>query len=61
MWSWKLKSAKECVKTHRSNLFVPKMDGAKIENRNKTKKEVKKKIILSSVGRCEIKFKGFKM
>ena len=27
-WSWKLKSAKECVTTHVPNGLVPKMDGA---------------------------------
>jgi len=32
-WSWKLKSFKECVKTHLSNLISPKMDGAKANNR----------------------------
>ena len=27
-WSWKLKSAKECVTTHLPNGLAPKMDGA---------------------------------
>ncbi|WZY99880.1 hypothetical protein YC2023_072344 [Brassica napus] len=27
-WTWKLKSAKECVTTHLPNQLVPKMDGA---------------------------------
>ena len=27
-WSWKLKSAKECVTTHLPNGLTPKMDGA---------------------------------
>jgi len=33
MWPWKLESSKECVKTHRSNLYALKMDGAKTNNR----------------------------
>src|SRR3954464_6322963 len=28
-WSWKSKSAKECVTTHLPNQLAPKMDGAK--------------------------------
>ena len=32
-WSWKLKSAKECVITHLPNGLAPKMDGAQVGNR----------------------------
>ena len=29
-WSWKLKSAEECVITHLPNGLAPKMDGAQV-------------------------------
>ena len=32
MWSWKSKSSKECVTTHRPNGFALKMDGARAED-----------------------------
>ena len=32
-WSWKLKSAKECVTTHLPNGLAPKMDGAAASDR----------------------------
>ena len=35
-WSWKLKSAKECVTTHLPNELALKMDGAKADIRNST-------------------------
>ena len=31
MWSWKSKSSKECVTTHRPNGLALKMDGARAE------------------------------
>jgi hypothetical protein len=43
-WSWKLKSFKECVKTHLSNLISPKMDGAKANNRYLTGGAIYEKI-----------------
>jgi hypothetical protein len=30
MWSWKLKSSKECVTTHLPKKAVPKMDAAEM-------------------------------
>jgi hypothetical protein len=35
-WSWKLKSAKECVTTHLPNGLAPKMDGAEAGDRYQT-------------------------
>ena len=32
MWSWKSKSSKECVTTHRPNGLALKMDGARAED-----------------------------
>ena len=34
-WSWKSKSAKECVTTHLPNQLAPKMDGAQASPRNR--------------------------
>nr|POE44897.1 hypothetical protein CFP56_77943 [Quercus suber] len=31
-WSWKSKSAKECVTTHLPNQLAPKMDGAEVRD-----------------------------
>jgi len=33
-WSWKSKSAKECVTTHLPNELALKMDGAETENQS---------------------------
>ena len=33
-WSWKSKSAKECVTTHLPNQYALKMDGAQAANRD---------------------------
>ena len=33
-WSWKLKSAKECVTTHLPNQLALKMDGAQAAHRD---------------------------
>ena len=35
-WSWKSKSAKECVTTHQPNQLALKMDGAEVSNLNPT-------------------------
>jgi len=39
-WSWKLKSSKECVTTHRSNPKAPKMEGAKTVHRYSTIRKI---------------------
>ncbi|ETW38010.1 hypothetical protein PFTANZ_01288 [Plasmodium falciparum Tanzania (2000708)] len=44
-WSWKSKSAKECVTTHLPNELALKMDGAKADYRYQAIKRTEKKFI----------------
>ena len=49
LWSWKSKSAKECVTTHQPNVLALKMDGAKVHYLNVLMNKTRD----SSVGGCD--------